>query len=473
MHLRSPLVASLALSLFVAPLARAAEPTDLLSVRPTFFVGSDDVDRGAFTPSLHLGVTGRTRELAPGLTAQVELSLDADADLGLTDNSSYLRFDWRPSGWDDGQGLSFTVLPLHADRLYLGYAFPLTDLGGAYSPFASSSPRAPVTGLSLRLTRRAWYAFTAVKSTMKLNPLELESYRQYTVMVGGGLDLLPLLRVEAEGSHADLGLVPGDANQGIRAPVDAWGAAARLLFHQGIPIGPPTDFERYQHDPGRWEEQLAPEAYDGGLSSSVSAEALSLSQHGLDGAVFGQPVNETSVGYALEGRVKWKKLRGFLRGQYRPAALLWTDAPGLPPYKAISAAGTTHGELSATATADWHFARTGLTPGLSFGVLRPASLESPVPPGGNNPPIGLVGRTVVFEDNHALDLLPDGDSPLLNWVATATLRWELGQLCALGEAFVRRNPNRTTFRDSAAGVAEPVYASATQVGFDLLVQLRF
>lgn len=461
MHLSRPL---LTLALLAGLAAHAADPQPLLSVRPTLFIGSDDVDRGSFTPGLHLGVTGRTQPLAPGLTAELELSADFDANFNLSDNSSYLRFRWQPSGWGEGEGLTLSVLPFHSDRLYLGYAYPLTDLGGAYT--FPGGPRPVVTGVELRLTREAGYAFAAVKSTMVLDPLELEFYRQYTVLAGGGASLGRWVRVEAEGSHADLGLAPADANQGIRAPVSQWGAAARLLLHHGSPIGPPTDVARYRNDPARWERLLTPEAYDGRLSSSLSAELLYLRQLGLDGAAFNEHVGQTSVGYALEGRVKWRGLRGFLRGQYRAASLLWTDGPGLPPYKALSANLTsTPGELTATAAADWHFARSGLTPGLSFEAIRPASGE-PLPS------FGAGSRTVVFGEGNQISVLPQGDAPSLEWLAMATLRWDLGQLSALADAFVRQNPNQTLFQGTAGGT-EIVYTSATRVGFDLWLQLRF
>jgi hypothetical protein len=57
-------------------------------------------------------------------------------------------------------------------------------------------------------------------------------------------------------------------------------------------------------------------------------------------------------------------------------------------------------------------------------------------------------------------------------MAAATLRWERGQLSALGEAFLRRDPNQTTFQD-LGGPSEPVYQPASDFGFDLMIQLQF
>lgn len=464
MHLRSLFSSFFAGAALLGAGAPAAEPAPLLSIRPTLFTQSEDLGQAALTSTAHLGVTGRTRELAPGLTAELELSLDLNDDLNPSDNSSFLRLAWRPASWAEGEGLSVTVLPFHSDRLYLGYEYPLTDLAGTYPRLTGPRPLAP--GLSLRFTRGPGYAFAAVKSQPMLNELVLESERQYTFLVGAGAEVLPFLRVEAEGSHAELGTVPGLANQGILQRASAWGGAGRLLFHRGAPIGPPTDVERIQNDPARWERLFAPQAYDEGLASSVSAELLYLSQGGLEGDVFRQPSTETSLGAAAEGRVRWRKLRGYLRGQYRAASLLWADLPGFPPYRSLSTqVAATHGELTATLAADYHFVRTRLTPGLSVQVRRPAWVEQ-------STEAGLTPRNLVFPPGHGVEVLPLGDRPLLEWRAAATLRWELGQLSALGEAFLRRDPNRTVFRDAGAST-EPSYDPLTAAGFDVMVQLCF
>ena len=43
----------------------------------------------------------------------------------------------------------------------------------------------------------------------------------------------------------------------------------------------------------------------------------------------------------------------------------------------------------------------------------------------------------------------------------------------IGEVYYTRNPNRTTFRDSVAGIAEPSFEKEHGLGFNLIMQARF
>ena len=438
--------------------AVAAETAPSLSVRPTVFAGSNDLDNGAFGTKLYLGVTARTQAFAPGLTAEAELSLFANDKLELSDNSSYLRLNWRPSGWRDAEGLSFTLLPLHSERIYLGFEFPLTD-----RIEVQPGPAGPQTGLELRLTRQRWYAFVAAKSQMLAVTYDVYNHRGYTELVGGGVDVVPALRVEAEAAHVDLGT---NYLRDGGVPLDRvnWGGAARITFHRGSPIGPPADYQRYAGDPAVFEKLLRPELYDDPLSMSLSAEMLYLSEHGLLDAS-NTPTSQSGFGTSVEGRVKWKRLRAFLRGQVRSPKLLWF-AGG--PLQAQPLAGPIENELSLFAAADYHFPGTGLTPGLSVEVIRPGSLASTA-----LSPTGIQGP-IVISPQAGFELLPQGADVELSSRTMATLRWQLGQFSALADLFVQHDPNRTMFYDSGNGSGpEIVFTRATSFGFDLMLQTRF
>ena len=63
-------------------------------------------------------------------------------------------------------------------------------------------------------------------------------------------------------------------------------------------------------------------------------------------------------------------------------------------------------------------------------------------------------------------------TPILS--AKATFRWDLSEyVAAIGEVYYTHDPNRTTFRDSTAGVAEPTFEKEHAIGFNTLVQARF
>ena len=463
-HRSLVLVALAATALSFAPTARAQEA---LSIRPTVFIGGDDVDRGAFTTAAHLGVTGRTPELLPGLTLEAELSLlllpstaPHDASLTLADNSSYLRLHWKPASWSAREGLSFTVLPLHADRLYLGYEFPLAD---TLEVFGNS----PVTGAELRLVRDRWYAFASVKSEMVENRQDHETHRAYTAFAGGGGDLFSALRIEVEGTHVDYSVNPEP--QVLGQSVGAWGAAARVTYHHGSPIGPMTDYQQYRRDPAVWENLLRPEVYDDGLSASIAGEVLVLDQYGLaspDGS--GATRSLPALGYAFDGRIKWKRTRFYLRAQARSISLIQSDAPGFPPFYAFSDDEHPSAEYGLLLAADHAFETTHLTPGLQAGVRRPAFVSPPASTFG----LGA-NRTVVVTESNRFEIRADGQAAVPVYFAKLTLRWDLARFSAIGEAFYDHDSNRTTFAYDVVGASKPMWDDPSTFGFDVLVQARF
>lgn len=457
-------LASCALVLSVAALARA-EPA--LSVRPTLFFESSDVDRGAWSDALHLGLSGQ-RELAPGVTVQAELSLlVADAvppgstaathDLALADNSSFLRLHWLPSTWSAGEGFSLTIQPLHADRLYLGYEFPLVE------PLAFNVSGAPTQGAELRLDRASGYARLALKTNMLFNYVDGESHRAYTVIAGGGIDVASALRLEAEGTHADLGVNP-EPGSGYGKTAEAWGLAARVMFHRGLPIGPPSDFARYRGDPAVWENLLRPDMYDGALSLAVSGELLFLSERGLTARGDNGTMVEPALGFAGEARVKWRRLRGSLRGQYRQLSLIEADVPGFPPFFAIEASLEPAPEIRTWAAVDYSFEALHLTPGVVASVWSPATLK-----------MGSAGvdRVAVVNGPTVFEIQPAGDTAGAMSSLAATCRWDVERFTALAEVFLSHDPNRTTFKDDVLGPSEPIYTRSLAFGFDLLLQARF
>lgn len=444
-----------------------------ISARSTLFFGQERLQSGNFDSLLQVGLTGRTAELLPGLTLEADVSLlvTGGPGIGLSDDSSFLRLRWHPASWAKDDGLVLTVLPLDARRLYVGWEFPLVSEVG---PLLTQKP---VTGAKLRLDRGPGYAFLAAKSGMVYDNLKLEARREYTVILGGGLDVLPALRVELEGAHGGQGINPDLAGQAhISANMSTWVAAGRVMFHRGSSIGPPTDFFRYQDDPAVWKKLMRPEQYDGGLSTAVSATVLFHRHEGLESPEeFGKTEGQSSLGFALEGRLKWKRLRAWVRGQYRSFGLLTAPTPGLPPVKAIPIDTTTRPEIRVMAALDYQFRKLRLTPGLELEVKRPASLTAANPAllGGSPPPGEPPRQTVVIPETGVFSVFSDGREPSAVYRAKVNLRWDLAQFSAIGEGFLTDDPNRTTFKDSATGIAEPTFDTPTSFGFDVLLQARF
>ena len=460
----------------LAALPCSGRAEELLSVQPTLFVGSDDAKNGALGAMLNLGMAGRLLDFWSGVSLEAEVSLALTNGWGsgvgksvvLRDNSSLLRLSWRPEPWKAGEGLSLAVMPFDSRRIYLGYEFPLTQ----QLSYADSSDIAP--GAELRLSRERWYGFVSLKSVMVLNDKVHETYREYTAIAGGGIDVLSRLRLEAEAGYGSLGANPTTSVLG--APVRNLALSGRVLYHVGPLIGPPVDYARYREDPGVWEKLLSPEPYPGGVCAMVGVEGLYLSQQGLASAdIFGQPRNQDAQGWAVEARLKWDSLRVYLRGQYRSLSLLLADQPGYPPYETFSASTSQDAELSASASIDYHIDGLALTPGLGGSLLLPATLRIPGPP--NAPPGVQPDLTFVFRSypgsTVGASVLPRGGERLPISQVKVTLRWDCAVVSAIGEAFISYDPNRTVFKDDPTGVSLPVYDREAAFGFNLLVQARF
>ena len=468
---------SLCLTLMgLAGAARAAEAEEPRAVasRLTLFASNDEVRTTNAATGLNLGLSVRALEFGPGLSAEAEVSLFALAgpqgQLGLRDNASFVRLSWRPESWAEGEGLALTVLPLSSTRLHLGYEFPATWGRFVYTLRTSGAGNG-VPGAELRLVRSWGYAFAAAKSTLEANERTLETDRLVMALAGAGVDVLPVLRLEAAGALAQHGQIPGLGAQGIERLSQTLGVSGRALYHQGAPIGPSVDFTLYRQDPAVYETLFAPEAYPDGVSASVSLEGTHLVQ---DLTSSDLPVGETApVGsdvLALQARLKVDRLRVHALGLYRSAMFLVSEVPGLPPFRDLRPADVQNATLL-TVGADYHLPRLGLTPGLLLRAEWPASFQATALQ--DNVPV-LVGKRVVIRGPSTVSLLPEGRERQPQLLAKATARWDPGsRVTVLGEVFYTYDPNRTTFRDDAVGIAQPVPEPPSSAGFSLLLQLRF
>jgi hypothetical protein len=125
---------------------------------------------------------------------------------------------------------------------------------------------------------------------------------------------------------------------------------------------------------------------------------------------------------------------------------------------------------------DYHFERLHLTPGIIFGVQKTATLSTPSTVfGGNNPSPGLTGgRTVVIRDVNQLSVLPTGKGAVPVYSAKANAKLDFSDnFSAVAEVYYTYDYNRTTFRDSEAGIAEPVFEKPNELGFNAIIQARF
>ncbi|MBU8898242.1 hypothetical protein KRR26_21770 [Corallococcus sp. M34] len=421
-----------------------------------------------------------------GLTTEAALTLlvleKPSGGVDLRDNSSYIRLNYTPSGWGEKEGISLTGFPVSADRFRLGYAYRIS--WGGSGIFTNRSANSGAPGAKLQITRDRWYAYVGGKTSLVLNDLILEQETLYGVMAGAGWDILDTLRVEGGWGYFQKGIVPGLANQGIEAAVNATGASAQIVYHVGVPVGTSVDFKLYKNDPEIYQRFFAPEQYPGGLSYSVSLEGSYLSQTLQDPDKFGATKPQGATAMALQARAKFDFLRLNVLGLYRSLSFIQFEVPGLPPFQNFPKGTELKPEMFVAVGADYHLPTLHLTPGIILGVQQPASYRSPDSTlGGNNPPAGLTGtRTVVVRDVNQLSILPTTcdknktkpceAEPIFS--AKATFRWDLSEsVAAVGEVYYTYDTNRTTFKDDVTGVAQPNFEKPHALGFNTLLQSRF
>jgi hypothetical protein len=412
----------------------------------------------------------------------VLLLVQPSGAIQLFDNASYVKLNYRPAGWGSKEEIAFTGFPVSSDRFRLGYAWRVSWGGDSSFTFnqgggvSSTGRPAAVPGAKLQITRDRWYAFVGAKTGLLLNNLLNVQERQYGALAGAGIDLVPnRFRFEVNGGYFDRGIVPSLAQQGIRAPVKAFGGSAQLsLFSDSIL--PSIDLRLYKNDPDATQRFFRPESYPGGLSYQISVEGSLLGQTLVNPDRFAATRVQPASSMAVQARFKVNFWRLYALGLYRTLSFIQFDVPGLPPYYDFSSNATKRPELWGAIGLDrfvepWH-----LTLGLVLGVQSPASLSAArFDFGGNNPPPGLTGpRTVVVRDVNLFAILP-ADVPVIPiFSVKGTFKLDLSEYFAMvGEVFYNRDANRVTFRDSTQSIAQPVFEKEHQLGFNVVMQARF
>ena len=418
---------------------------------------------------------GLSAEAALALTVLViaEKNGSQSQATAIQDASSYIRLNYVPDSWDQAkEGLSLTAFPLSADRMRLGYAYTISWGGSNIFPNQGNS----VPGAKLQLNKNIGgipvYAYLGAKTTLILNEQIHEQETNYGFLGGVGVDVLPTLRIEANGGYFQKGVNPEPQVLGV--PVNARGIAGEVVWHQGEPVGYSVDFSLYKNDPNQYQNFFKPESYPGGVSTTISLEGDFLQQTLADPDNSGGTKTQNATAAALMARVKINHFRFHVLGLYRTLSYLLFNQPGFPPFYDFPNSTTEVPEAFFAVGGDYYFAGAHTTLGIIGGMQKPASFNTNLL-GGNNPPGNLEGsRTVVFTDSTTYDILPTGAKPVNVLSIKGTGRLQISDyVAAVGEVYFTRDNNRTTFKDNNEGISEPSFQKPNILGFNLLLQARF
>lgn len=423
------------------------------------------------TPTFFNGLVGEA-----GLV--LTLLVNPDDRKGITtlqDSSSYVRLVYHPEGWNDAENISFTGFPVRSDRFRLGYSYRLTWGGDSIFPQAKAS----VPGARFQITRDNWYAWVGGKTTVLDETVFLqaeqatEEVANYGALTGFGVDLTENLALDFGAGFFTRGTFPVTGLQGDK--IYSGGGSVQLAWHVGRPVGQSIDLRLYKNDPMVHQTFFRPEKYGTGVDWVVKSEFTWLAQTLADPTAPGSTTVQNARAGDVNFAMKFGLNRLFLDGVYQDLAFLLFNVPSFVPYQDFTAQMQPNPEMFVALGYDRYIESLHLTPGIRFGVQRPAYVVTDRLPVGTNPPVELAGeRVVVVRNAFRKDVLPPGNEVLPIYALQGTARLDLAETMAiLAEISFEVDNNRATFAQLASGERVPVFEDPYILGYNIVLQSRF
>jgi hypothetical protein len=444
----------------------------------------------------HLVMYKKLPAFFPNLTTEAALVLRLDLsalssntgnlNAAFYDSGSYIRLFYRTGGPDARpDGLSAVFFPLDTDRFRLGYLYDISWGGTAASINQSIFPRlvgsSPGFKVQYDLQDR-FYVFGGMKTATIVQPqqvlapgeTEVETVRvgesNYGLLGGFGVDVMKNLRFDGGAGFFQQGRFEFEDVRG--RPVYTYGASARAVVHQDMPVPQSIDFLLYRNDPAAPMILFAPPRYNPDeFAWSFSAEATALRQRLKTFEVAGETRDQAAYAGALQAVLAWGYARISATGIVRNLSYVVRNVPGFIPFVTLPTGTQNDPELFGAFSADYYFSKLHLTPGLSAGLQLPATFRSTFSDGGIP-----AQRTIVVRQQGDESILPynEGRSPIIQ--TRASVRWTLNDMLSavLWAQWVRDNNGTLVVRDPNEGTASlRVFQSPDRLGFGAALQARF
>ena len=406
-----------------------------------------------------------------------ELSED---NIRLSDGGSYVRAAyWLDPARAAKTRLALVAFPVSSDRMRLGYSYRIS--WGGSPEFFKANPDVPQSsgknpestpGAKLHLDGERYNAYLGVKSSLLLDPEINEKRSVMAGLAGLGVDVTPMLRVEANGGVFDRG--KNEAEDVLGEPVVLYGASAQVALHSGMPVGSSIDYALYRNEPESVARLFKKEQYPGGVSWLVSAEATMIRQTLKDPAKTGSTRKQDGRAWDVNVRVKIGRTRLKADVMERDLGFILHSIPSLPTYWDFPKSYKKTREFFASVGADHYFPGSRLTVGATLGMDRPATLATPTAaaiPGNQT-----TSTTLVVRNESSRSVLPEGESAAPIWAVKGTVRLDLSDaLAALGDVYFQYDPNTVRYdREAPEGSFNRAsFASFEQLGFNVTLQARF
>lgn len=397
----------------------------------------------------------------------------AEDRIDLSDAGSYIRVaHWFDPTRKSPKRVSLTAFPTSSDRFRLGYSFRLS--WGGSDEYRRS--RQAVPGIKLQYDGEQVYAFVGAKSAVVLDRSTSEEEAVLAGLVGGGVDVTDMLRVEANAGCYDRG--SNELQDVITESVILCGVSGQVAIHKDTPIGSSIDYKLYRNDPERVERLFARPEYPGGLSWLVAAEATLLTQTLKDPEVSGGTTNQKGYAADINARVKYNHTRFRADLQARDLAYILHSTPSLPTFSEFPQEYDRTLNLFAALGVDHNFKNTGVTLGVILGLDIPATLTTPT----GDIPGDMVGgsgtSTAVIRSEDDITILPPGEDSLPQLAAKFTGRLDFAEyFAAITDVYYSRDPNQTRLRrdgtEGMEGLLRREFGEFNQLGFNITLQAKF
>ena len=410
----------------------------------------------------------------------------SDVNISVTDDGSYVRLAYYGDPERQNKtNFSLTAFPISGDRFRLGYSYRISwggspvffklnpDIPVGTSSFVTNSTPAPA--LKAQYSSDKLYGFVGLKTSTLLDPQSNEIKAVYGALAGGGFDLSPEVRLEANGGFFDRG---GNPKQDVLGEkVQLFGGSLQETYHSGMPIGSSVDYALYRNDPESIAKLFQKEQYPGGTSWLVSSEQTLLGQTLQDP----EKPKSTKIQTAFAADVNFRLKTGFTRFHadflVRDLAFILNNVPSFVPFQDFSKNSKTTFDLFGAAGIDQYFAASGLTAGVTAGFEVPSTYEAQSPPDGTATS-GATRVVVRSEGNFSIlpakkDGTPEAVAPIVAVKGSAKLDIGAG-FATLLDVYYSYDANQTRLtRASNQDTFTRTFSQANQLGFNLTLQARF
>lgn len=394
----------------------------------------------------------------------------SEKNISLSDDGSYISIsNWKDPTHKDPTRISLVAFPVSADRFRLGYSYRLSWGGNPeYGRTNSATP-----GVKLQYDTEKTYAFAGAKSAVVLDRRTAEQRSALAFLAGGGVDVTPMIRIEADGGYFDRGyneLVDVNTEK-----VQLFGASAQISIHKDMPLSSSVDYKLYKFNNERVAGLFNPVTYPGGLSWMVSAEGEVLGQTLKDPDKTGTTKIQVGKAGDMNVRVMMDRVRLRLDLSYRDLAYILHSVPSLPTYEDFPGAYKVTPDFFAAIGADRNW-NDFLTLGLVVGVDKPATLTSPNGIPGQGGTSGT--STAVFRNNNIdtlVTILPQGKDVVPQFAVKQTTKLDFGEVfTALLEIYYSYDGNTTRYtRSGPESPFEFTFGNFNQLGVNASLLARF